>query len=426
MEEFINSLNELIIRTGISPEYVNLTRTILLLVAVIIILYLIWFITKNILLRIIAKATAKTTTKWDDYLLKNKVFAAVANLPPLFILSILINPIFQEYPVTADMMHRIIEVLIVIVIIVIANRTLTAVLQVLSYSPSLRDKPLKSYIQLSKILISGILIIILLSVATQRNPIYFFTGLGAVSAILILTFKDTIMGFVGSIQLAANDMIRLGDWVSLDKYGADGSVIEINLATVKVQNWDKTITTIPTYAFVSESFKNWRGMVESGGRRIKRSIYIKIDSIKFCDPEMIKNFKDYHLISEFVEAKEADISQYNTTKKINKNALINGRQQTNIGLFRKYALHYLNQNINLNHEMTVMVRQLQPTAQGLPIEIYCFSRDKAWVNYEEIQSDIFDHLFAAVPFFDLEIFENPSGKDLRSLNITFPVPKADT
>lgn len=417
MEKAVNWLNDLILKAGLSDTYVGIIRTCILLSVTIITLYLAWLITRSVLLKLISKGAANTTTKWDDYLLKNKVFSAIANLPPLFILSVLINPIFSEYPLAADFMHRLIEILIVLVIIIISNRTLTTILHVLSFNPSLRDKPLKSYIQLSKILISGILIIILLSIATQRNPIYFFTGLGAVSAILILTFKDTIMGFVGSIQLAANDMIRIGDWVSLDKYGADGSVIEINLATVKVQNWDKTITTIPTYAFVSESFKNWRGMQESGGRRIKRSIYIKIDSIKFCTPEKLQKFKKYGLIQDFIDLKEKEIQNYNTSHKVDKIALINGRHQTNIGLFRHYALQYLNQNINLNQEMTIMVRQLQPTPQGLPIEIYCFSRDKAWVNYENIQSDIFDHLLAAVPFFELEIFENPSGKDLKAMSI---------
>lgn len=255
----------------------------------------------------------------------------------------------------------------------------------------------------------------MLSILTNKNPIYFFSGLGAVSAILILIFKDTILGFIGSIQLAVNDMVRIGDWITMEKFDADGFVIEINLATVKVQNWDKTITTIPTYSFVADSFKNWRGMFESGGRRIKRSIYVKIDSIKFCTDEMLARFKEYDLIDEYLVKTEEKIRAYNSKKQINSDVIINGKRQTNIGLFRNYALNYLNYLPEINKNMTIMVRQLQPTEKGLPIEIYCFTSDTQWAVYENIQADIFDHLLAAIGHFDLEVFENPSGKDLKSL-----------
>jgi miniconductance mechanosensitive channel len=233
------------------------------------------------------------------------------------------------------------------------------------------------------------------------------------AAILLLVFKDSILGFVASIQLSAYNMVRIGDWVTVPDYSADGDVIEINLSTIKVQNWDKTITTIPTYAFISESFTNWKGMEQSGGRRIKRALNIKIDSIKFCSPEMLEHFGKYQLIRDFILKKEREISDYNKENNVDKSELINGRQLTNIGVFRVYIEEYLKHNPNINENMTLMVRQLKPTEYGLPIEIYAFSKDKRWIQYESIMADIFDHLFAAAPGFYLEIFERPSGRDFK-------------
>ena len=233
------------------------------------------------------------------------------------------------------------------------------------------------------------------------------------AAILLLVFKDSILGFVASIQLSGNDMVRVGDWVTVSNYGADGDVIEINLTTIKVQNFDKTITTIPTYAFISDAFTNWRGMEDSAGRRIKRALNIKIDSIKFCSPEMLERFKKYHLITNFIEEKQNIISEFNKKHDVDKSELINGRHLTNVGLFRIYVEEYLKYNPNINSEMTCMVRQLKPNEYGLPIEIYAFSKNKEWTKYEAIMADIFDHLFAATSNFELEIFERPSGKDFK-------------
>ena len=233
------------------------------------------------------------------------------------------------------------------------------------------------------------------------------------AAILLLVFKDSILGFVASIQLSGNDMVRVGDWVTVNNYGADGDVIEINLTTIKVQNFDKTITTIPTYAFISDAFTNWRGMENADGRRIKRAINIKIDSIKFCSPELLERFKKFDLITNYIEDKQKDISEFNKNHNVNKSELINGRHLTNVGLFRIYIEEYLKNNPNINNEMTCMVRQLPPTEFGLPIEIYSFSKNKVWVEYEAIMADIFDHLFAATSNFELEIFERPSGSDFR-------------
>src|SRR5690606_15272584 len=275
--------------------------------------------------------------------------------------------------------------------------------------PNLRDKPIDSYIQVFMIFIWVICVFAGIALITRIPFLNFITGLGAASAIIILIFKDTILGFVASIQVSINDMVRIGDWITFEKYGADGDVIEINLATVKVQNFDKTITTIPTYALISDSFKNWRGMTTSGGRRIKRALYIKQNGVKYLSDTEVENLKSIQLISSYLETRQSDITAHNESNQINKNLLLNGRNLTNLGVFRKYLDSYLKNHSAINKDMTIMVRQLAPTTQGIPLEIYAFSSDKRWANYEYIMADIFDHAIAALPYFDLEIFELPSG-----------------
>lgn len=415
MQFFNNNINFLLEYFNIDPiHYPGLKAAISILI-VVFLFAIIWFVTKEAMVKIVKKITEKTPNRFDDALLRNNFFSSIAYLITVVLFESVIHLILTDFPDLLSLVIKLFDLLVVIIIMVASNRALSAVLDVLSTKDKLKDKPMRSYIQLAKILVNGVFVIILLSILTNKNPIYFFSGLGAVSAILILIFKDTILGFIGSIQLAVNDMVRIGDWITMEKFGADGFVIEINLATVKVQNWDKTITTIPTYSFVADSFKNWRGMFESGGRRIKRSIYVKIDSIKFCTDEMLARFKEYDLIDEYLVKTEEKIRAYNSKKQINSDVIINGKRQTNIGLFRNYALNYLNYLPEINKNMTIMVRQLQPTEKGLPIEIYCFTSDTQWAVYENIQADIFDHLLAAIGHFDLEVFENPSGKDLKSL-----------
>jgi len=279
--------------------------------------------------------------------------------------------------------------------------------------PRLKDKPIESYIQVL-LIITWLIGILLIFAVLTNNPIWkFITALGAASAIFLLIFKDTILGFVASIQVSANDMLRIGDWITFEKYGADGDVIEINLATVKVQNFDKTITTIPTYALISDSFKNWRGMSESEGRRIKRSLNLKMESVSFLLPEKVNELKNIQLISGYLNSRQRIIDDFNKNNKIDKQLLINGRNLTNLGVFRKYIETYVEKHSAINTEMSLMVRQLAPTTQGIPIEIYAFSKDKRWQNYEYIMADIFDHLIAAVPYFGLELFELPSGNSFE-------------
>jgi miniconductance mechanosensitive channel len=269
--------------------------------------------------------------------------------------------------------------------------------------------PIKGFIQVFKIIIYFTAAIFIISILLNKTPIYLFSGLSALTAVLMFIFKDAILGFVAGIQLSANRMVATGDWISMPKYGADGDIVEIALTTVKVQNWDKTITTIPTYALITESFKNWRGMSESGGRRIKRAISIDMNTIGFCTEDMLRRFGKIQYISDYIEKKKIELQEINKIEQVDTSSLVNGRRMTNIGTFRAYVEAYLNK------EMTFLVRQLAPTEHGLPIEIYVFSKDQEWANYEAIQANIFDHILAVVPEFDLRVFQDPSGSDFSKL-----------
>jgi len=320
---------------------------------------------------------------------------------------------FYRFPDTKGSFSKLVSILIVLAVLITLNRLLNTLRDYIKDQDSYSDKPIQSYAQILRIIFTSVAIILMLSIFTAKSPLFFLTSLGAVSAILILVFKDTILGFVGSIQLSANDMIRIGDWVTMDKFGADGNVEEINVATVKVRNFDKTITTIPTYSFISDSFRNWRGMQESDGRRIKRSLFIEVDSVKFASDELIGTIRQFRILKEFIKEREIEIETYNITHGFIGDEAINARRQTNIGLFRRYVEHYLKHSPSINNEMNLMVRQLDPTATGIPLEVYCFTHTKEWNEFEAIQADIFDHLFAIVPMFELDIFESPSGKDFR-------------
>lgn len=377
--------------------------------------FLMWWITRTILLAIIHSFASRTKTHWDDLLIKNRFFAALANIVPLSFMHVFLNITFYALPTWEVFFLKLVDLLILLVALVSTNRFLNTARDVIFENERLKDKPIHSYFQVAKIISTGIFLILMLSLLTDKSPVFFLTSLGAMTAILLLVFKDTIMGFVSSIQISANDMVRIGDWVTMDKFGADGTVIEINLATVKVRNFDNTITTIPTYSIITDSIKNWRGMQESDGRRIKRAINLKMETVRFATPEMLESFKNVRLLRSFIEEREEQIRQYNNQfGEEQQGSPLNGRKQTNIGLFRRYIEYYLRNNPHINQEMTLMVRQLAPTSEGLPLEIYCFTRTKNWVEYEMIMGDIFDHLIAAVHYFDLELFEKPTGSDFKS------------
>jgi miniconductance mechanosensitive channel len=401
---------------GVSIAWSIVLKLVILLVVSALLAFVAWWIVRQMLNRVMNRLVKRTTTTFDDHLLDKGVFRKISHIIPVIVFGGLAPVVFMDYPNALPHIRQAASFLNLLFILRAAHAFITALQAFLSQSEKYQDKPIASYTQLAKIVMWLIGGLVLVSIVLGKNPIYMFTALGAVSAVLILVFKDTILGFIASIQLSVNDMVRLGDWVSLPKYGADGDVIEINLTTVKVRNWDNTITTVPTYYFVSDSFKNWRGMQQSGGRRIKRALNLKISSIKLCDEEMLKRYAQIELAQPHIHKKQLEIAAHNEKYEVDVEAsIVNGRRMTNIGIFRAYIQNYLARNPNVNQEMTSMVRQLDPTEHGVPLEVYCFSKIKTWVEYEGIQSDIFDHIFAVAPFFDLEIFESPAGSDFQKL-----------
>ncbi|MCT8340304.1 mechanosensitive ion channel family protein [Flavobacteriaceae bacterium TK19130] len=358
----------------------------------------------------------KTTTTFDDYLVKSNFPRFMAHLIPLVLVWYLVPFIFLEYPYVQSLLLKIIDIYLIVLSVLIFRSILRTLRNYLEHKPRYQDKPLESYVQVLMIFAWGIALFFLINLLTGYS-VMSITTLGAASAVLLLIFKDTILGFVASIQVSVNDIVRIGDWITFSKYGADGYVTEISLATVTVENFDNTFTTIPTYSLISESFQNWRGMQESAGRRIKRSIYVKQNTIRFLTDEDISELKKIQLIQPYIEHRERDISKYNRNIEADKSLLINGRNQTNLGVFRKYIDAYLHENPAINKDLYLMVRHQQPTEHGIPIEILCFSYDKRWENYEHIQADIFDHLIAAAPYFGLELFEMPSTTDFSKSSL---------
>lgn len=387
----------------------------IMFVSLIVVCFLIWFFSRIIIIRFVKRIVRRSTATWDDMLYKFKVFRSLSFIVMAFVIGAVVPVMFRDFPNWREMAIAAAKVYIVLSFMFAINALLNAILGILEGVESLKDKPLRSYKQVAKILFYLVGFVLILAIVVNQSPVYILTGFGAVTAVFLLIFRDPILGFVASIQMSAIDLVRVGDWITVDKYGADGDVIEINLTTIKVQNWDMTITIVPSYAIVSESFKNWRGMQESPGRRIKRFINIKISSIKFCDEELFQRLLNVERIQEYLKQRDTEIAEFNRNNKVNKEVLINGRHMTNIGIFRVYAEKYLEQNPNINNDMTFVVRQLQATEHGLPLEIYAFSKLKDFENFEKVAADIFDHLLAAVPYFDLEIFQSPSGSDMQKL-----------
>ncbi len=372
--------------------------------------YIIYIIFRFILVSLMEIVAKKTKTKFDDLLITNKTTKYISYLIPLVFVYKSVPIILNDFVYWESIFGKLIGIYIVLLVLWIVRTIFNAFRDYLKQNPLYSDKPIDSYIQVIMIILWMIGITVMISELFEIKPNTLFTTIGAVSAIIILIFRDTILGFVASVQVSLNDMVRIGDWITFEKFGADGDVIEINLATVKVRNFDNTTTTIPTYSMIADSFRNWRGMLNSDGRRIKRHILIKAKSIKFLNDDEVQNMKNIQLIRSYIESRQAEINKYNTANDIDKSLPINGRNLTNFGLFRKYITQYLQNYPGLNKEMILLCRQLQPTAQGIPLEIYAFTKDKRFENYEYIMSDIFDHIFASVAFFDLEIFELPSEK----------------
>jgi miniconductance mechanosensitive channel len=403
----------LFIEQGLNDQIALYLNVVMLVIAIIAIAWVLDFITKSILLKVIATLARKTKTSFDDFFIEHKVFDKLAHVIPAFVVYLTAPSVLSDFEFFVPIVDAATELYMTVVVAFIVHAILGAIGGYLQSLEKLKDKPINSFIQVFKVINYSFAAIFAVSILIGKSPLVLFSALGAAAAVLLLIFKDTILGLVSSVQLSVNDMLRVGDWISREDYGADGDVIEINLTTIKVRNWDNTITTVPPYALISDSFRNWRGMSDSGGRRIKRSINIKMASVKFCNDDDLERFSKIQLVAPFIEKRQAEIEAFNQKVDADKTTQVNGRNFTNLGIFRHYVENYLVKNPALNLDMTMMVRQLQPTEKGIPIEIYCFSSSKEWVIYENIMSDIFDHVIAAVNDFDLEILEVPSGMDIQ-------------
>ena len=408
MEQVTGFINEILLSWGFSQSWADDLTSGIILVVILAIAFLGDAICRHIILTAVARLVKKTKATWDDIVFDRKVLTHVSHLVAPIVLYILL-PLAISNLGLLSFIQRICMIYIIAVFLKFISSLLTALFHVYSEKEQFRDRPLKGLLQTVQVILFFIGGIIIVSILIDKSPMVLLTGLGASAAVLMLVFKDSIMGFVSGIQLSANNMLRVGDWIQMPKYGADGTVIEVTLNTVKVRNWDNTITTIPPYALVSDSFQNWRGMQESGGRRIKRSIRIDMNSVKFCTPEMLAKYKKIQLLKDYIEETEKVIEDYNKEHGIDNSILVNGRRQTNLGVFRAYLTNYLKSLPTVNQDLTCMVRQLQPTEQGIPLELYFFSAIKAWVPYEGVQADVFDHVLAIIPEFDLHVFQNHTG-----------------
>jgi miniconductance mechanosensitive channel len=414
--EYALWLRNLLVEQGVGPFWASVINTAVLIIVTALVAFLLDVIARKIIVQLFKAFSNRSKTTFDDFLVKSNFPRYVAHAFPLALVWYLIPVVFAAFKELERHIETLAEAYLVILCIYVFRsilRTTTNYLK--TTNPKYADKPLESYVQVTMIFAWGAAIFFIINAITGYS-IKSIATLSAVSAVILLIFKDTILGFVASIQVSVNDMVRIGDWITFSKFGADGLVTEITLAAVRVQNWDNTYTTIPTYSLISDSFQNWRGMQESNGRRIKRSLFIKQSSIKFLSSEDVERFKAIEMVRPYIEHRQIVIDKYNQRIGADKSLLINGRNQTNLGVYRKYLDAYLHESPAINKDMYLMVRHLNPTDKGIPIEIMCWSYDKVWKNYEAIQADLFDHFIAAAEYFDLEIFELPSGKDLAALN----------
>lgn len=405
-------IEELLIEYGVQPgiaDSLSIWVMVLLIAGLSVIAN---YVAKKIVLRVLTHYITHNKVTWDNVLLERKVFQRLSHLVP----ALIIYYFASSFPGYESLIEKGAVTYMMIIAIVVLDAFLNAVNDIYRTFEVSKVRPIRGYIQVLKIfifLIGGILVIANL---VGESPLFFLSGIGALSAVLLLIFRDSLLGLVAGIQLASNDMVRVGDWIEMPKFGANGDVIDISLNTVKIENFDKTITTIPSYALISDSFINWRGMQTSGGRRIMRSIHIDTSSITFCTEDMLERFKAVHYLTDYITSKEQEIEAYNTEHQVDPSNPVNGRRLTNIGVFRMYIQNYLKHHPKIHQGMTLMVRQLAPCEHGLPIQIYAFTNDIIWEHYEAVQSDIFDHILAVAPSFELRLFQNPTGHDLHGLN----------
>ena len=404
-------ISDLLTEYGVPKGSIEIYSYIIAVTSVLLISLLINIIMKGPVLKLVRSLVHLSKTKWDNIFLARRIFYKLTHLVPIIVLYIFLPVALAGMPEAVSLVEGILSIILIIQSMIVVNAILNFALDMYSEFDISARIPLKGIVQVIKIILYIVCAVLIVSVAINKSPLVLLSTLGALTAVLLLIFKDVILGFVASIQLSANKMVAYRDWIEMPKYGADGEVIDISLTTVKVENFDKTITTIPTYALISESFRNWRGMQESDGRRIKRAIMINKHTIKFCDHDMLQRFRRINYIAEYIDQKLEEIEY--VPEDDSKYENINKPRLTNVGTLRAYLIEYLKHHPKVNQEMTLMVRQLAPTENGLPLEIYVFSKDKVWEHYESLQSDIFDHVLAIVPKFDLEVFQNPSGTDFR-------------
>jgi miniconductance mechanosensitive channel len=415
VERWITWYNEVLAGTGMSENLVIFIENITIIVITVGLAFLADFVVKKIIVVAITRLVRRSKNDWDDVFVERKVFNRLAHLAPALVVYYALQYIFDA-PRLVQFLENLTQAYMVVVVLLVIDAVLNAAHEIFRRLPISEGRNIKGFVQVVKIIFYFIAVILIISIFSGEAPKTLMASLGAMAAVLILVFRDTILGFVASIQLSANKMVKVGDWISMPKYNADGDVIDISLNTVKVQNWDKTIATIPTYALVSESFNNWKGMEESGGRRIKRSINIDMKSVKFLDGEQIEKFRKFYLLQDYINKKEKEIARYNKSLNLDDSIVTNGRRMTNLGTFRVYLENYLHNHPKIHQELTFLVRHLQPTETGIPLEIYVFSKEQAWANYEALQADIFDHVLAIMPEFGLRVFQNPTGDDFKRLS----------
>ena len=420
--EFIQLFRELFLSLNFSPSQASMlsegTAFVSLLLLAGVAYYVAWFVIKRTVISLIQRSD----NHFDDILVKNKVISRFSYFVPSFIVSKFAAYTLPSFENAVASVQKTIEVYVIFVVMLLLSAIVSSLYDFYNTLDVSKNKPIKGFAQVLKLIVFVVGGLMIIATLLNQNIGNLVIGLGTLSAVLMLVFKDPILGFVGGLQLSLNDMVRLGDWISMPKYGADGDVLEITLTTVKVQNFDKTITTIPTYALVSDSFTNWRGMAESGGRRVKRHISLDMESVRFCDQGMLRKFEQFQLISAYLTAKENEIRQFNNQHGVDETTLVNGRRQTNLGVFRAYLKEYLKAHPLVHKEMSVLVRQLQPSEKGIPMEVYFFSRKQAWAEYEDLQSDVFDHILAVIPEFGLRVFQNPSGAGLEKALVQLKQP----
>ncbi len=408
-------LNDFLLSIGLEQATVNYLGPLILLIVIVGLAFLIQKLCKQLILPLIQKLVSNTKITWDDILFDKKVVGGLASLIAPVLIYISVPLIYNADSDALVIIQRLCMVYLIAVFVRFISTLLSAFHTIYSKKEKFKNRPLKGLLQTMQVILYFFAGIVILGILIDKDPTVLLAGLGASAAILMLVFQDSILGFVSGIQLSANDMLRVGDWIEMPKYGVDGDVIEVTLNTVKVQNFDRTTVTIPPTLLMKDSFKNWRGMVDAGGRRVKRSIDIDMSSVKFCTSEMLERYDKIQMLSKYINEKEEVLTEYNKEHNIDNSIVVNGRRQTNLGVFRAYLDHYLKSHPSVHHGMTCMVRQLQPTEKGLPLELYFFTSTTAWIEYENIQADIFDHVLAVIPYFDLNVYQAPSGKDLKMM-----------